>query len=142
MRHPPVAERKGLQNYAQARIAVRKAAQSPPNPIDLSGMEISSAIVELVPESVARENKVMPIDFDGETISLATHRWGDIALTDKLRFLLAKNVELVNAREHAVERAIGRHYGEDDFEMAGTLPTAVRAGRRSLPAGSTFKSCG
>jgi hypothetical protein len=76
-----------------------------------SGFEsIPPEIIALVPEPVARENLVLPLAFDGETITLAAVRAEDIALTDKLRFLLAKNVRLVPGEPQAILQAINQHY--------------------------------
>jgi len=39
--------------------------------VDLSTMEIPKAVVELVPESVARENLVMPLGLEGNAMRIA-----------------------------------------------------------------------
>src|SRR5262245_40414740 len=52
--------------------------------------DIDPEVVRLVPEAVARDNVVMPLDFDGETITFAAVDADNIALADKLRFSLAK----------------------------------------------------
>src|SRR5262245_54390917 len=90
-----VMRRASLLNIADAR---RLLAQG-----------IPPAVVECVPESVSRENRVMPLAVDGETLIFASARPGDIPLTDKLRFLLNRNVRLVAAPEEEILRAIDRH---------------------------------
>ena len=78
--------------------------------------QIPPWIVELVPEALAREILVMPVDFAGDTLTCAAVRADDIGLADRLRFILNKNVRLVAAPQEAVFRAINRYYrrGETD----------------------------
>jgi len=68
-------------------------------------------VLALVPESVARENCVLPMSFDGERIFIAAVDADDVALADKLRFTLAKDVRLVAVDKASLERAIERNYG-------------------------------
>lgn len=77
---------------------------------NLVNLRIPVRILELVPASVAYENMVLPLSFDGETIRLACAEPDNIALADKLRFLLAKNVRLVRASRQELGRAIPQHY--------------------------------
>ena len=58
---------------------------------------IPPSVIELVPESLAREHTVIPLAFDGETITFAAADADNIALADTLRFILAKNVRLIPA---------------------------------------------
>src|SRR4051794_24512019 len=59
------------------------------------GATIPPEVAELIPASVAREHVIMPLRFDGETITVAAVNADDIALADKLRFITAKNIKLV-----------------------------------------------
>ena len=104
--------------YLDASGAVRDSTRivAPPRtrgelPIDLTSHPISQEILEFIPESVARENKAIPIAFDGETLTIATVNPDNIALADKLRFILAKDVKLVGASDQQVRDAITRYYG-------------------------------
>src|SRR5262245_18170257 len=72
--------------------------------------QVSPQVIEVLPESVARENVLFPLAFDGETITIAAANPQDIALADKIRFILAKNVRLVPAPRQAIIDAINRHY--------------------------------
>src|SRR4051812_35437944 len=73
-----------------------------PAPADLIRLlahgTIPAEVIELVPESVVRENTVIPLHFDGETITCAAARPDDIAVQDKLRFILGKNVQFLAAQ--------------------------------------------
>jgi hypothetical protein len=73
-------------------------------------------VLQLVPEAVARENVVFPLSFDGETVTLASCDPGNVALADRLRFLLAKNVNLLLARREEIVEAIDLGYGQLELE--------------------------
>lgn len=71
---------------------------------------ISPSLLELIPESVARGNVVVPLEFDGETMTIASAQPDDIALADRLRFLLGKNVRLVGAKRDDILRTLEQSY--------------------------------
>jgi hypothetical protein len=123
MQYQYLKERGALHevDLAQAgSLSAASAATSGPTNQLLAG-PISAAVVELIPESVARENRIMPLAFDGETIICAAVNPESIGLADKLRFLLAKNVRLVAASEEAIIRAIHRHYGLTRTESVDSM---------------------
>ncbi|HEY7309481.1 MAG TPA: twin-arginine translocase TatA/TatE family subunit [Gemmataceae bacterium] len=87
-----------------------------PTAFDRAFGVIPPAVVELVPESVAREHVIMPVAFDGETITILSVDAESIALTDKLRFVLAKNVRLIPADRQTIVNAIQQYYGAAETE--------------------------
>ena len=82
---------------------------------------VSLEIIELLPESVARENLIFPLAFDGETITIAAANPQDIALADKIRFMLAKNVRLVSASRQAIIDAINWYYNAVESESVDSV---------------------
>src|SRR4051812_18297562 len=82
------------------------------------GRRIPPEVIRLVPESLAREGRVVAVESRGETVVCAAADPGDIALADKLAFVLARRIELVPADRDEVARLIeegyGPHRGEDD----------------------------
>ncbi len=91
-----------------------------PKNAKLTDLEIES-VLELVPESVARENDVLPVDFDGETITFVTSSHTDIMLQDKLRFLLNCNVRFIARDRDEIRRAINYFYGRIQGETADSM---------------------
>jgi hypothetical protein len=71
---------------------------------------IPAYVLAVMPESVARENVVMPLALDGELLTCAAVNPADIGLTDKLRFILNKNVRLIAAPCDTIVNAINRDY--------------------------------
>jgi type IV pilus assembly protein PilB len=89
--------------------------------MDLTGMSVPQEVVELLPESVARENTIFPLSEMGSVLRLATSDPTDIELQEKLRFILNRDVEMSLAPRHQIVEAINRHYGLSDGESADSM---------------------
>jgi|GEM_PF-6891464 len=93
--------------------------------ISLARLPVPRAVVELVPESVAREGRLMIIAEEPHELVVAV----DLLLAplsahcdqmDKLRFILNREIRLVHAAQVAIDFAIGRDYRSDsDDDPAG-----------------------
>jgi hypothetical protein len=92
---------------AEAGDAASEAATVPPEQL----LAIAPDVIARVPEHVARSHTVIPVAFDGETITMAAADPDNIALADRLRFLLGKNVRLLAAPATDILHAIDRYYG-------------------------------
>ena len=104
----------------------------------LDELDLSASLLHSVPESVVRDNLVLPVSFDGETIIFATEDDSDVMLQDKLRFTLNRNVRFVTRSEDEIRRAIAHFYGSpDDYDDFLLCPvedaelTAVHSQTRS-----------
>ncbi|MEI6256856.1 MAG: GspE/PulE family protein [Planctomycetota bacterium] len=89
--------------------------------VDLTGIIVSQDIIELLPESVARENTLFPLEEIGGGLRLATSDPTDIDLQEKLRFILNRNIDMTLAPRQQIVEAINRHYGLSDGESADSL---------------------
>ena len=89
--------------------------------MDLTGMSVPQEIVELLPESVARENTIFPLSELGSVLRLATSDPTDMELQEKLRFILNRDVEMSLAPRQQIVEAINRHYGLSDGESADSM---------------------
>src|SRR5262245_3628443 len=76
------------------------------------GKPVPRALCELVPESVARSDLVFPVGEQDETVIVAALTAHDVALGDKLTFVLGRPVRLVPASRQEVEALIREYYGE------------------------------
>jgi MshEN domain len=81
------------------------------------------AVLELVPESVAREHQILPLSLDGETLTCAAVNPDNLLVQDQLSFILNKRVRLVPASPWAIRVAINRHYGQSETESADSMLT-------------------
>ena len=89
--------------------------------MDLTGMVVSQDVIELLPESVARENSIFPLAEAGSVLQVATSDPGDMELQEKLRFILNRDVEMSLAPRQQIVEAINRHYGLSDGESADSM---------------------
>lgn len=104
-----------------AAISKAKAKAFGFESVDLDNIEISHSIIELIPESVARENTCIPIEFQGERLLVAVPDAMNIEVMDKLRFILNKDVELTMASSESIQTAINRYYGQSETESVDSM---------------------
>jgi hypothetical protein len=64
---------------------------------------------------------VVPVAFDGERLTLAALDANDIALADKLRFLLAKDIKLIPASREMIQAALDRMYRRIETESVANM---------------------
>ena len=88
---------------------------------DLTGLAVPQEVIELLPESVARENTIFPLAEMGSALRLATSDPTDLELQEKLRFILNRDVEMTLAPRQQIVEAINRHYGLSDGESADSM---------------------
>jgi len=91
--------------------------------IDLTDMEIPKAIIELVPESVARENLVLPLALEGNTLKIITSDPENFEAIQKLQFILNKDITPILAIQEQIQEAINRHYGQTETESVDSMLT-------------------
>lgn len=89
--------------------------------VDLTTIKIPDHVIQLVPESVARENKIIPISDADETIKVLVSDPFDIETIEKLRFILNRKVETALASEEQIREAINRYYGQVEGESADSM---------------------
>jgi type IV pilus assembly protein PilB len=84
--------------------------------VDLTEVEIPHSIVELIPESLARENIVMPLAAENGAIKVIMHDPMDFDTIEKLRFVLNREIDVALAPKEAILEAINRYYGSSSQE--------------------------
>ena len=89
--------------------------------IDLKEIAIPPSVVELVPESVARENAILPMSEDNGSLKVIVSDPLDYDTREKLRFILNRNVDIALAPRAAILEAINRHYGASDGESTDSM---------------------
>ena len=89
--------------------------------VDLTGMTVEQDVIDLLPESVARENSIFPVSKEGNTLRIAGSDPTDIDTQDKLRFILNRDVQYALAPREQIIEAINRHYGASDGESADSM---------------------
>lgn len=89
--------------------------------IDLNSVPIPPSIVELVPESVARENAVIPFSEDEGKLKVVVSDPDDFETFDKLQFILNRKVDIALSTREGILEAINRNYGQTDGESADSM---------------------
>lgn len=89
--------------------------------VDLSEITIPDAVIELVPESVARENVILPMAEEDDTLKVIVSDPYDIDTLEKLRFILNRKVEIALAPRENILEAINRYYGQIEGESADSM---------------------
>ena len=118
----PIEDALVRNEYVDAqRMAAAKAEHFGFDFIDLNDIDISPSLVELVPESVARENIVIPVAEDGGRLKVAVEDPMDFAVVEKLRFILNRDVEMVMAPKEDILTAINRYYGQTETESVDSM---------------------
>jgi type IV pilus assembly protein PilB len=116
--------------------------------VDLQDVTIPPAILELISESIARENGVLPYDEDGETLQVVVSDPNEMETFEKLRFILQRPIEPLIASKEAIQEAINIHYGQNIAESADSMIhdltdtaidfTQIESGTTEDPASANF----
>jgi type IV pilus assembly protein PilB len=89
--------------------------------VNLAEIQVPPEVIELLPESVARENTIFPLAKSGGTLRVATCDPTDMDTQEKLRFILNRDVEMALAVREQIVEAINRSYGLSDGESADSM---------------------
>ena len=89
--------------------------------VNLSEVVIPPAVIELVPESVARENAVIPLAEGDGRLTVIVSDPLEIDTLDKLRFILNRQIDIALAPRESILEAINRYYGQTVGESADSM---------------------
>jgi type IV pilus assembly protein PilB len=89
--------------------------------VNLAEVVIPPSVVELVPESVARENAILPLAEEDGSLKVIVSDPNDYPTFEKLRFILNRRIDTVLAPREAILEAINRYYGQTVGESADSM---------------------
>ncbi len=89
--------------------------------VDMTDLTIPKSVIELVPESVARENVVLPLELDGNVLKILTADPTNYDTVQKLQFILNKEILPVLAVQEQIQEAINRNYGQSETESVDSM---------------------
>jgi len=90
-----------------ARIVAR---QTGVKMVDLRKVQPNAAALELIDQSYARQNKLVPVRLENDTLVVAMDNTSDVMLTDNLQTRTGRFIEVVQATESDIMEAIERFY--------------------------------
>ncbi|HEY3391850.1 MAG TPA: GspE/PulE family protein [Lacipirellulaceae bacterium] len=88
---------------------------------DLRDVPIPPSVVELVPESVARENAIIPLAEEDGALKVLVSDPFDYETFEKLQFILNRKVNIALATRESILEAINRNYGQMGDESADSM---------------------
>lgn len=108
--------------YATPEEVAKALAQHHKIPyVDLRSAQIPDSVIELVPESVARENMVLPYSEDEGALRILIADPFDLETIEKLRFILNRKIETALAPKESIQGAINKYYGQVEGESADSM---------------------
>lgn len=110
-----------LGYISAGEIGQLQASQFGYDYVDLGAMEIPQSVISLIPESVARENIVIPIAMVDERLRVAMVNALDLDVIDKLRFMTNRDIDPVVAPKEDIQTAVNRHYGGSETESVDSM---------------------
>ncbi len=112
-----------LQLITEGQMAQGLASQLGVKHVELSSLQIDSALTQLVPESLARRHLVMPIEMHHKKLTMAMVDPLDYQSINDLRFYTGLAIQPVVASKSDLLEAIGKYYGGDiNGEKAISFP--------------------
>ncbi len=112
-RHPgellgKLAEEMGLVTDDQ--IALALAEQMQMQVVQLSEVQVTSDVLELITEPMAQLYRVIPIKLEDNTFTLATCDPQNLAIQDELRTFLGYDIKLLIETERDIAVALEKYY--------------------------------
>jgi type IV pilus assembly protein PilB len=117
-----VAMDMGLINDDQ--LAQALAEQLHLRTVTLTDLTIDPKVLEMVTEPMAQMYRIVPTEFDGNTLTVAMCDPQNLSVQDELRTFLGYNIRVVVATEPAMLASLERYYGENT-ESVESIVTAM-----------------
>jgi type IV pilus assembly protein PilB len=108
--------------YASSKDVMRAIAEENRlDFVDLDETEIPQSVIQMVPEAVSRENEIIPLTRTEQALKVITHDPDNLAIIDKLQFVLNQQIQLVVAPREQIIQAINRHYGQSETQSVDSV---------------------
>ena len=89
--------------------------------IDPMKADIPERVIELMPQSIAREKNVLPFEETDGGLKILMSEPGEVDLIEELRFILNRDVTVALATRSSISEAINRMYGQQEGESADSI---------------------
>lgn len=93
--------------------------------VNLGQVSVPPSVIELVPESVARENVVLPLAEEDGQLQVVVSDPNDFPTFEKLRFILNRQIEICLAPRETILESINRYYGQSAGESQDSMLTEI-----------------
>ena len=85
--------------------------------VSLAEQQIPPELLERLTETMAQLYRVIPVRFDGQTLTVATCDPQNLTVQDELRTFLGYNIEMVVAPEREIKAGLERYYSSDSLSV-------------------------
>lgn len=85
--------------------------------VSLSEQSVPKELLERLSETMAQLYRVIPVRFDGQTLTVATCDPQNITIQDELRTFLGHDVEMVVCTEREILAALEKYYSSDTLSV-------------------------
>ncbi|HBE67290.1 MAG TPA: pilus assembly protein PilB [Planctomycetaceae bacterium] len=106
-----IAEDMGLVNEDQ--LAQALAEQLNMQVVQLSDVQLPPDVLEKITETMAQMYRIVPVQFDGTSLTCATCDPQNLTVQDELRTFLGFDIRMVVASERDIQTAIEKYYSSD-----------------------------
>lgn len=106
-----IAEDMGL--ITDDQLAQALAEQLNMQTVQLSDVTLPPDVVEKITETMAQMYRIVPVQFDGNSLTVATCDPQNLTVQDELRTFLGFDIQMVVATERDVEVCIEKYYSSD-----------------------------
>jgi type IV pilus assembly protein PilB len=89
--------------------------------LNLEDIDIDKAVLRIMPSSVARMYRAVPVSIAGNTVTVAVMDPYNAQLVGELSFILGKDVQLAVAPSKQIEDTILRFFGEESESLKDVL---------------------
>jgi type IV pilus assembly protein PilB len=85
--------------------------------VSLAEQQIPPELLERLTETMAQMYRVIPVRFDGQTLTVATCDPQNLTIQDELRTFLGYNIEMVVTPEREIKTSLERYYSSDSLSV-------------------------
>ncbi|MCF6157974.1 MAG: type II/IV secretion system protein [wastewater metagenome] len=78
--------------------------------VEIANMDLSPEIIRCVPEDIVKRHRLIPINNENGTVTLALSDMPDSVILDDIRFFIGRNVKLVVTEKDSIEEFIQKYY--------------------------------
>src|SRR3989304_2506871 len=134
-----VAMDMGLVSEDQVAQALAEQMSLPA--VTVTDLTIPKEVLEMVTAPMAQMYRIIPIEFDGDTLTVATCDPQNLGIQDELRTFLGYNIRVSVTTESGMMKALERYYGEST-ESVESIVLALEEDQELARAGAGISADG
>jgi type IV pilus assembly protein PilB len=106
-----------MQLITDDQLAQALGEQQNMKVVSLSEANVSQELLDKLTETMAQLYRVIPVKYDGHTLTVATCDPQNLTIQDELRTFLGFDIEMVVATEREIKASIERYYSSESLSV-------------------------